>query len=180
MFRLSLILLISFLFISCGPRKLTTDEITKEKQSLEKIINTFWKTYESKDVAALDKMISTSPEFIFFGTDSAEVSKNLTLWDKHKKDDFELFESLKTGALRNFVIQIDSYGTLASTVYEIPLDMVIGGKDEYGLFRCAMSFVKEKGEWHLIHGMSAFATVGRSSAELVKAMEEEKAKEKKK
>jgi len=180
MLRLSFLLLICFLFVSCGPRKLTTEETAKEKQSIENIINTFWKSYESKDIAALDKMISTSPEFIFFGTDSAEVSNNLTIWDKHKRDDFELFESLKTGALRNFVIQIDSYGTLASTVYEIPLDMVIGGKNEYGLFRCAMTFVKEKGEWHLIHGMFAMATIGQSSAELVKALKEEKAKEKKK
>ena len=180
MLRFSLLVLICFLFISCSPKKLTTNEITKEKQSIENTINAFWKAYESKDVAALDKMVSKSPEFIFFGTDSAEVSNNLTLWDKHKRDDFKLFESLKTGTLRNFAIQIDSYGNLASTVYEIPLDMVIGGKNEYGLFRCAMTFIKEKGDWQLVQGMGAFATVGQSSAELVKAMEEEKAKEKKK
>ena len=171
-YRFISLLVIAALVSGCGPKKLNVQDIAREKKAVESVITTFWKAYESKDLAAMDKFLSTSPEVVFFGTDSAEVVKSPAQWEIQKRDDMQLFEAFKAGELRNLSIQVDSYGELASSVCEIPLDMKIGGQMSHSLARIAMTMKKEKGDWRTIQGMLAFATVGQSSAELVAKMKE--------
>ena len=178
MYRTMLVLLSTALLFGCGPKRLAVDDIAKEKKAVESVLVNFWKAYEMKDAAAMDKLLSPSSGLMFFGTDSAEVIKSIAQWEVQKKDDMQLFEAFKAGELRNVSSQIDSYGELASTVCEIPVDMTVGGQLSHSLARFAVTMKNENGEWHIIQGMVAFATMGQSSAELVAKMKESKQEKK--
>lgn len=174
MYRTMLIFLVTALLVGCGPQKLTVEDIAKEKKAVDVVLANFWKAYEMKDAAAMNKLFSPSSGIMFFGTDSAEVMKSPANLDERMKDDMQLFDSFKAGEPRNLSTQIDSYGELASTVCEVPVDMTVGGQASHSLMRLAMTLKKENGEWHIVQGMDAFATVGQSSAEMVAKMKEPK------
>jgi ketosteroid isomerase-like protein len=154
------------------------EDVAKEKKAVESVLDNFWKAYEAKDAAAMDKLVSPTLGIMFFGTDSAEVIKSTAQWEAQKKDDMQLFESFKAGEPRNVSTQIDSYGELASAICEIPVDMTIGGQMSHSLARFAVTMRNENGGWRIIQGMVAFATVGQSSAELVAKMKEPKQEKK--
>lgn len=178
MHRIISSLVIVALMWGCGPKKMTPEESAKEKKAVESVLSSFWKAYESKDASAAKNTFSASTDLMFFGTDSAEVVKTVTQWETQMKDDWELFETVKFGEMRNLSIQVDGYGELATALYELPVDMTISGKPSHSLFRGANVLKKENGGWRLFQGVVAVATVGQSSAELVAKMKE--AKEKKK
>jgi len=172
------IILVAIIMFGCGPKKLTTEDIIKEKEAIKSLISDFWKAYEQKDASAMLKFFSTSPELLWFGTDSTEVINTIDQWETQMKNDWQLFEKVSFGELRNLSILIDDYGELASALYEAGLDMTIEGKQSHALMRGSNVLVKENGEWRFIQGMLAFASVGQSSAELMEKMKEEKEKKK--
>lgn len=178
MYRTMLVLLVASLLVGCSPQKLTVEDIAKEKKAVDVVLANFWKAYEMKDVAAMSKLLSPSSGIMFFGTDSVEVMKSAAQWDAEMKDDMQLFDSFKAGEPRNLSTQIDSYGELASTICEVPVDMTIAGQMSHSLARLAVTMKNDKGEWHIVQGMVAFATVGQSSAELVAKMKEPKQEKK--
>ena len=169
MYRTMLVLLVAALLIGCGPRKLTVEDIAKERKSVEAVLANFWRALEAEDAAKMAQLFSPSG-IVFFGTDSAEVIKSTAQWEAQLKVDSQLFESLKVGEPRNLSTQIDSYGELASTICEVPVEMTIGGEASRLQARFALTMKNEKGEWHIVQGMIALATVGQSSAELVARM----------
>jgi ketosteroid isomerase-like protein len=170
-----LVLFSIVLIAGCGPQKLTDEQIATEKKAVEDQIAKFHGAYEAKDVAGIANLFSKG-ELMFFGTDSAEVLKNTSDVEKQFEADSELVESAKLGTVQNLSIQVASLGDLASAVYEIPGDLVVGGKSSHALIRFAMTFKKENNVWKIVQGEGAFATTGQSSAELVEKMKAAKKK----
>ena len=112
---------------------------------------------------------------MFFGTDSAEVIRTIAQWETSAKNDWDLFQTVKLGELKNVSTILADDGGLGSIVCETPADMTVGGQQMHSLFRSAITVRKENGEWRFVHGVVAVATVGQSSAELVAKMKGEKA-----
>ncbi len=174
MLRLVSVFMVVALLSGCGPSKLSPADIASEKQAIESLVNDFWKAYDTKDLAATTKVFSNSGELMFFGTDSAEVIRNIAEWESQAKNDWELFQSVKFGQMKNVSTVVSSDGELGSIVCEMPADLTIGGEQTHVLFRFAGTMRKEQAEWRLVQGMVAMATVGQSSAELVAKMNQEK------
>jgi ketosteroid isomerase-like protein len=175
MYRLISSLVIIALLSGCGPRKMPPGDIVTEKKAIESLVSNFWKAFESKNLAALTKLYTTSGDLMFFGTDSAEVIRTIAQWEAQVKNDWEMFQTVKFGELKNISTIVANDGELGSIVCETPVDMTVGGQQSHSLFRFAGTLRRENGEWRFVHGMVAMATVGQSSAEIVAKMKEEKA-----
>jgi ketosteroid isomerase-like protein len=164
------------LLAGCAPKGLTPEQVVQEKEAIKTAITDYHKGYETKDVEIFKNLISDSPDFMFFGTDVAEVIKSSAEMDTQKQYDFQLFESAKFGETQDLAIQVSSDGTLASAVYQVPIELKMGGETSNATLRFAFTFRKENSSWKIIQGIAAMATTGQSSAELVKKMHETKAK----
>jgi SnoaL-like domain len=161
-------LLLPFALASCsGHGKMSSQDLANEKLVVQATVTRFWKAYEQKDLTTITKLLSTSGELTFFGTDSAEVIKSLAQWEALMKNDWKLFDSTHFGDPQNVSIQVSNHGELASLVYEVPDVSLVEGTQVESLDRFAMTLIKENGEWRIIQGMTAVATVGQSSADLV-------------
>jgi hypothetical protein len=168
MHRLIPLALILGLLFGCGPKKMSPADIATEKKAIESLVSNFWKMYEEKNL--LSNPLSSAGDILIFGTDSAEVFRTVPQWETEIKNDWELFQTLNVGDLRNVSTLVANDGELGSIVCELPADMTVGGQVTHSLFRFAAAVRKEKGEWRFVHGMIAVATVGQSSAELVAKM----------
>jgi ketosteroid isomerase-like protein len=164
------------LLAGCAPKVLTPEQVAQEKEAIKAAIASYHKGYETKDVEIFKNLISSSPDFMFFGTDVAEVIKSSAEMDTQKEYDFQLFESAKFGETQDLAIQVSSDGDLASAVYQVPIELKTGGETSNATLRFAFTFRKENGWWKIVQGVAAMATTGQSSAELVKKMHETKAK----
>jgi ketosteroid isomerase-like protein len=160
-------ILCCLILTGCGSQKPGPAQIAEEKKAIGKIVTDFWEAHETKDPKSMNKFMSASPEFMFFGSDSAEVIRSLAEWETQKSFDVRLFESLKAGKLKNLSIQVSGDGEMASAMGEVPLDVQTGGEGSHTLDRFAIVFRKEGGEWHIVQGLITFTTTGQSSAELV-------------
>jgi ketosteroid isomerase-like protein len=164
------------LLAGCAPKGLTPEQVAYEKEAIKNAIANFQKGYEAKDANSVMNLFSSAPDFMFFGTDVAEVVKSWAAFDTLKGYDFQLFESVKFGEVQHLAIQVSSDGSLASAVYQVPMEMKIGGQTSSSMFRLAFTFKKEDGLWKVVQGMAALPSTGQSSAELVKKMQETKPK----
>jgi hypothetical protein len=174
MHRLLSLLVIVAVFSSCAPKKLTQEDIAREKKAVESVAVSYGRLVAAKNTDALLSLASNSPEFIFIGTDSAEVFKNKDQFKSHLEVDWQLLDSLKVGDLQNVSILISNDGGLASMFYEVPWDMNSAGQTMHALFRFAMTMVKENNEWHIIQGLGQVATVGQSSEDMLQQMKKTK------
>ncbi|HTY01367.1 MAG TPA: hypothetical protein VMG09_15185, partial [Bacteroidota bacterium] len=101
MYRIVAFVLIVVLCVGCGPTKMSPGDITVQKKAVESLASGFWKANEAKDLPALTKLFTTSGDLMFYGTDSAEVIKTVSQWEAQAKADWELFQSIKFGEMRN-------------------------------------------------------------------------------
>jgi ketosteroid isomerase-like protein len=164
------------LLAGCAPRGLTPEQVAQEKEAIKTAITNYHKGYETKDEKLFKNLMSTSPDFMFFGTDVAEVITSPAEMETQKEYDFQLFESAKFGEMQDLAIQVSSNGDLASAVYQVPIELKMGGETSNATLRFAFTFLKENGSWKIVQGVAAMATTGQSSAELVKQMNEKKPK----
>jgi hypothetical protein len=112
-------------------------------------------------------MLTNSSDPTFFGSDAAEVIKTRRDWEDLMRNDWQLFESTRFGEPRNLAIQVSDDGKLASAVYEVPDVSVADGKSVESLDRFAVTMRNESGAWHVVQGMTAVATRGQSSGEIL-------------
>jgi hypothetical protein len=119
------------------------------------------------DLAAMSGMLTASPDFIFFGSDAAEVIRGRHAWEDLMQNDWQLFEKTKFGDPGYLAIQISDDGNLASAVYEVPDVSLVKGRKVESLDRFAITMRKENGAWRIVQGITAVATAGESSADMV-------------
>ncbi len=139
----------------------------RDKAEIAATLLGFWQAYERKDLANMLAMLTNSSDLTFFGSDAAEVIKTSNDWAALMQNDWQLFESTKFAEPRNLAIQVSDDGKLASAVYEVSGVSVVEGRSVESLDRFAMTLRKENRTWHIVQGMTAVATKGHSSAEMV-------------
>ena len=162
------IVLLVLLATGCGLQKPAAVDVAKEKEAIKAVIDAFGQAYQARDLAGVSKLVSASGEFLFFGTDAAEVMRSKADFEAQMNADWQALESAKIGEPRNLAIQVSSDGQLAFAVWETTFDVVAGGKPAQATIRIADGFRKEDGQWRVIQGVVSAATVGQSSAELAK------------
>jgi ketosteroid isomerase-like protein len=142
-------------------------EVDRDRAEVVATVTRFWQTYERKDLAALSNMLTAADDFTFFGSDVAEVVKTRRGWEELVRNDWQLFETIRFGEPRNIAVQMSADKQLASIVYEVTDISLVEGKKIESLDRFAMTMRKEAGVWRVVQGMTAVATKGESSAEIV-------------
>jgi len=142
-------------------------EVDRDRAEVVATVMRFWQAYERKDLAALSNMLTAADDFIFFGSDAAEVVRTRGKWEELMRDDWLLFETLRFAEPRNIAVQMSADKQLASIVYEVTDFSLVEGKKIESLDRFAMTMRKEAGAWRVVQGMTAVATKGESSAEIV-------------
>ena len=170
---LSLLVVIALL-TSCTPKRLTREDIAKEKKAVESVAINYCKLVAAKDTDAVLGLFSNSPELMLLGTDTAEVFKSKAQLKSLLEVDWQLFDVTKVGDLQNVSILISKDGGLASILYEVAWDLDLAGQKTHALFRYAMTMVKENGDWHIIQLLGQTATVGQSSEDLLEQMKKVK------
>ena len=168
MLRILTVVGICIFFAGCKPpANVASIDLQKEKSAISSLLDEFERSYSARDEAGFMKLLSTSGDMVWFGTDSAEVIKTDAGWKQQLSDDWMLFSAFKFGPRENVSILVDKDGELASVVYECPTEATIGNQISRGLFRFAAALKKENGSWRFAHGLLAVATTGQSSHELV-------------
>ena len=167
----NLVLLFSaVVLLACVMQKKSAKNMEREKSEVAATLVKFWQAYERKNLAAMSGMLTASSDFTFFGSDAAEVTRSRHDWEYLMQKDWQLFETTKFGEPRNLAIQISDDRNLASAVYEVQDVSLIEGKNVESLDRFAITMRKENGDWRIVQGMTAVATVGESSAEIMTRM----------
>jgi ketosteroid isomerase-like protein len=174
MYRLVSFVLIVTCLSGCTPKKLTPEDIAREKKAVEAVAIDYNKLVAAQKTEAILGLFSDSPEFVFIGTDSAEVFKTKSQFKSHLEVDWQLLEIAKVGELRNVSILLSGDGGLASMLYEVPWDMIFAGQTVHALVRFAMTMSKENGQWHIVQGLGQMATVGQSSEDMLAQMKKAK------
>lgn len=151
------LILIIVLLSSCNPGKdpLTNDEIAKEKESVKQVIKVYNKAIEEENFAAL--LPTLSQDVSFFGTDSAEIITSLNEFKKKITDQFKQVENTKYGPMSDISIQMDNYGTYASIIFGMPVDMLLNGVPIHMFLRVARTLKKEDGKWVIVSGIIGVA-----------------------
>jgi SnoaL-like domain len=103
-------------------------DIDRDRAEVVATVIRFWQAYERKDLATLSTMLTTGDDFMFFGSDAAEVVKTRREWEELMRNDWQLFESIKFGEPRNIAVQISRDRQLASIVYEVTDISMVEGK----------------------------------------------------
>ncbi len=150
----------------CGQRPSSPERMAAERQAVEGLVAAFWKAHESSDPAPTSRLLASSSDLLLFGTDAAEVMRTRAQWEAQVKADYEVVQAMKFGPPKNLSVLLAGDGASASVLCEIPGELTIGGKGQQAVFRFAAGVRKEGGEWRIVQGMVAVATVGESAAEV--------------
>jgi|GEM_PF-5911336 len=167
--KLLIKIIITFSIIAgCNHDEISDEQRKSETEKIRTRIETFTAAYEKKDMNALIALLSSSNSFYFLGSDVAEKNFNISDFRNQIDHDWELFDSINFGQIRNESIIIADSDDLAVAIYEIPVLSKVGNSHSKFVMRMTNTFVKENGVWQLIQGMVAIPSVGESSAELIK------------
>ncbi len=152
------ILLLSLIFIiplSCSTEKeekrLSYKQIEKEKEAIIQTMRNYNTAYENKNFAALTETLAD--EVLFFGTDSSEVIRTFADFKKKMLQQWELFDELNYGKMKDVSIKMDDKGTWASIIFGIPLEVTIDKKSTKLFLRVQRTMKKEQGKWVISSGV---------------------------
>jgi ketosteroid isomerase-like protein len=141
------------LFSSCGPKQefLSPLEIENEKNNVKAVITDYHRAFEEKNFG---KVVETlADEVIFFGTDSAEVLKTFADFKKAIEKQWQDYDKIYYGELRDVSIQMDDNATLASIIYGVNADFVIGDESFNYYLRIARILRKKNHKWLIVSGI---------------------------
>ncbi len=162
-------LVLTVLFAGCDNNKLTQDQINTEKNVIIARIESFIVSYQKKDLSTILSMLSSSNDFLFFGSDLAEIVKSKADFQNQLIQDWKLFESIQFGDLRNVDILISNSGDFANSIFEVPMKAVISETPSSITIRMDLCFLKEDRVWKIRQALVSIPSVGQSSSELVQS-----------
>ena len=125
------------------------------------MIKAYNKASQEKDFAGI--LPTLADNVVFFGTDSAEVIKNLNEFKAKITEQFNEVDEMRIGEMTDVSVIIDPYGNFASVIYGMPLTVVIDNVMEKMFVRVARTLKKEDGRWVIVSGIIGVAR-GTSSA----------------
>jgi ketosteroid isomerase-like protein len=144
-------------FLGCGEEKLTQEEIEDTKQEIRDLITKQGKAYASGNMEYFKN--SVSDDILEFGTSKNGVATNKEEWIEAFRDDFKALDTMNidfSEKLRHLSIQVSETGDMASAIFEAPYTMTYKEKQFPGLFRMAVTWRKENGEWKIVQWLAAY------------------------
>jgi hypothetical protein len=159
------------ILIGCNSNRLNQDQLNTEKDVIRARIESFLIAYKAEDLNTMLPMLSSSKNFLFFGSDLAEINRSKSDFQNQLVQDWKLFDSIEFGELRNVDIAISKSGDFANTLFEVPMKVMINKVPSSFTMRFDLSFVEEDGVWKIKQGLVYVPSVGQSSAELVQSKE---------
>ncbi|MDT3739957.1 MAG: nuclear transport factor 2 family protein [Candidatus Kapabacteria bacterium] len=152
--RLLLLLLTAqLIFSACGPKKeyLSPLEIENEKSNVKSVIADYNRAFEDKNFG---KVVETlADEVIFFGTDSSEVIKTFADFKKAIEKQWQEYDKVTYGDLRDVSIQMDDNGTIASIIYGVHADYLQKDTSYHYYLRIARVLKKKNHKWLIVSGI---------------------------
>ncbi|MBX3043979.1 MAG: nuclear transport factor 2 family protein [Candidatus Kapabacteria bacterium] len=152
--RLLLLILASLIVLSaCSPKKtyLSPLELEEEKEQVKKVIEDYHRASEDKNFG---KVVETlADEVIFFGTDSSEVIKTFADFKKAIEKQWQDYDKIDYGELRDVSIQMDEGATLATIIYGVNSDFIRGEETYNYYLRIARILKKKNNKWLIVSGI---------------------------
>jgi ketosteroid isomerase-like protein len=138
---------------ACGPKKeyLSPLEIEKEKEKVIEVIKEYQVAYDEKNFG---KVVETlADDVIFFGTDSSEVIKTFADFKKAIEKQWQEYDKIIYGEMRDVSIQMDDQGTLASIIFGTNADFIVGTDTSNYYLRIARVLKKSNEKWLIVSGI---------------------------
>ncbi len=153
------VLLISsvLFFLGCGEQKLSQEAIEDIKVEIRTLISEHAEAYENRNIEHFKNAVSD--EILSFGTTKATIATNTDEWAELFQRDFQTMDSapytLKFEEPENLSIQVSETGDMATAVYDISYELSFEGEIYPSLYRMAITWRKENGEWKIVHWLAA-------------------------
>jgi ketosteroid isomerase-like protein len=155
--------------VSCGPEKpksLSDEQIKKEKESIQNVIDRYNTAYSEKSLYKIVELLAKEP--VFFGTDSAETIKTMGDFQTELTKQWSLYKEEKFGTMSDVSIQMDDHASFASIIYGMPCEQItLAGDTNHYYFRYARILKKEKDKWVIVSGIAGATTKGQSNSDLL-------------
>ena len=147
-------LMLAFLFFGCEPKKqfLTQQELEVEKEKIKNVIIAFNKASEDEDFGKMVEYLSD--EVTFFGTDSSEVMKTFAEYKKAIDQQWQVYDKITYGDLKDATIFIDQMGTLATIFYGTRANVTKDGITNDYYIRGARVLEKHDNKWLIQGGLT--------------------------
>lgn len=147
-------LLLAFLLSGCEPKKqfLTQQELEIEKEKIKNVITAFNKASEDEDFGKMVEYLSD--EVTFFGTDSAEVMSTFAEYKKAIDQQWQVYDKIAYGNLKDVSIFIDQQGTLATIFYGTNAMVTKEGLSNSYYIRGARVLEKKDEKWLIKGGLT--------------------------
>ncbi len=155
---ISVLLIISALFfLGCGEQKLSQKAIEDIKVEIRTLISEHAEAYETGNIEHFKNAVSD--EIMSFGTTKETVATNTDECVELFQKDFQSMDSapftLKFEEPENLSIQVSETGDLVTAVYDILYEVSFEGEIYPSLFRMAITWKKENGEWKIAQWLAA-------------------------
>jgi ketosteroid isomerase-like protein len=159
---LLILLLFGFVLGSCEPKKkyLSPQELELEKDKIKTVIEAFNNASEEKNFGKMVEYLDD--EVIFFGTDSSEVIKTFADYKKAIDKQWQVYDRINYGELRDATIFIDDQATLATIFYGTNAEIINSGNTNNYYLRGARILKKKNDKWLIVGGLTGIV---RSTAE---------------
>lgn len=147
------IIALAVLLSTCAPEKdyLSPLEIENEKNLVKQVMEDYHRASEEK---SFGKIVETlADEVIFFGTDSSEVIKTFADFKKAIEKQWQDYDAVKYGELRDVSIQMDDNATIASIIYGVNADFIRSGVTYNYYLRIARVLRKKGDKWLIVSGI---------------------------
>jgi ketosteroid isomerase-like protein len=165
---------ILLLFTACKPPVSHLGDAAAEKQAVQAEAENWVKWVSANNADSTVALFADSAELRIFGSDSTDFFTTKDQLKRHMEVNAKLgMQTIRTGVFRHVLITLSNTHDLANMVFEIPWDIRIGGQDMHALIRYSMTMKKQEGRWRIVTIMDQFATVGQSSEEMLKQMEQQ-------
>ncbi|MCX2745535.1 nuclear transport factor 2 family protein [Mangrovivirga sp. M17] len=171
--KFHLLVLVILILGSCTQSTLTDEQIEAEKAAIKDQIMTIHNAYNENNLEPL-KELSSSGEFMAFGTDKSEVMKSKADWKKQMEADSKAFSAMKIEDPKNLSIVVASSGDLASAIYETDASITVDGETSPMFFRFAYTWEKEDGNWKIRQLLASMPSSGQSAEDWVAKREAQK------
>jgi ketosteroid isomerase-like protein len=127
--------------------------MTAEEKSILDAFGKYLDSYSKRDIEGCMSSIAQSKPVTIFGTNENEVFASRGEVRSAFERDFGSMTDIRWGAQRNVRVEVST--TLASLLVELPLFYRSEGKDVETLFRYALTFTFEGGQWKICSGMAS-------------------------
>jgi len=127
--------------------------MNNEEQAVLEVVMNLLDSYSKRSVEGCMSAMAASKPILLFGTSDNDVFRTTEDVRAAFTKDFASMINIRWGERRN--IHVESTSTLASVIVELPISYQSDGENVETLYRYALTFTKEGGQWKICSGMAS-------------------------